>query len=434
MQHILLIGAGKSTSVLIEYLKKTVAKKQWHLTVADTNIAVVQQKLNNHPYTSAVQLNIEDTIQRNNLIQHASLVISMLPPNLHGIVAKDCVVFSKHLLTASYVNEGIHDLEDEIKAKDLLFLCEMGLDPGIDHMSAMQLITRIQQQSGTITSFKSHCGGLVAPESDNNTWRYKISWNPRNVVLAGKAGALFKENNSIQHTNYELLFKSYGKVKVDSLGTLAYYPNRNSLNYMQLYNLDNAATFIRTTLRYPEFCKGWQSIIDFKLTEEEKKYNTNHLSLASFFKQHFKNYAVEDALSNIQSNALLKNQFESLGLNDDEIYINQGFCSAADVLQFILEKKLALKEEDKDMIVMLHEIEYKAYGQQFVVKSELIVKGENNVYTAMAKTVGLPLGIAAALILEGVITARGIQIPTIPNIYEPVMKALAEEGIAFKEL
>ncbi len=433
MKHILLFGAGKSATVLIDYLKDISTDKQWKVTVAENDLALAQSKVGEHEFAKALQLNIEDDLKRKALIQSADIVISMMPPALHYLIALDCIEYKKDLLTASYVDEKVKQEASKIKDAGILFLCEMGLDPGIDHMSAMQMFDDIKKQNGKIISFKSHCGGLVAPENDDNPWHYKISWNPKSVVLAGKAGAMFKENKEIRNTNYELLFHGCNEIEINQLGKLSYYPNRDSINYMQLYHLEDAETFIRTTLRYPEFCKGWQAIIDFKLTDEEKKYDTNKLSLASFFQQHFKLHHFDNALQTIESNDLLKNQFENLGLHDDRMLIDKGFCSAADVLQFIIETKWALQKNDKDMIVMLHEIEYEVNGQKFKVNSELIVKGENNVHTAMAKTVGLPLGIAAKLILEEKIKETGLHIPVLASIYEPVLQELKTFGIRFNE-
>lgn len=434
MKHILLFGAGKSATVLIDYLKTISTAKQWKVTVAENNLALAYSKVGEHESVKAVQINIEDEITRKELIQTADIVISMMPPALHYLIALDCILFKKHLLTASYADEKIKQQESAIKDAGILFLCEMGLDPGIDHMSAMQMFNTIRNQHGKILSFKSHCGGLVAPENDDNPWHYKISWNPGSVVMAGKAGAIFKEKNEIKNKKYELLFNDCNEIEIKELGKLSYYPNRDSLSYMKLYHLENAETFIRTTLRYPDFCRGWQMVIDLQLTDEERKYQTDHLSLASFFKQHFKNNKLSNAYSSIRLNSLLKKQFENLGLNDHETMINKGLCSAADVLQFVLETKWALQKNDKDMIVMLHEIEYELNGQKSILNSELMVKGENNLHTAMAKTVGLPLGIAAKLILEGTIKETGLHIPVLASFYEPVLKELKTFGITFKEL
>lgn len=495
-KRILLFGAGKSATVLIDYLKKISIEFSWLVTVADSNLEAARAKVGDHELAKAVQVNIENDLERQQLIEAADIVISMMPPHLHYKIAVDCIALRKHLLTASYVDDKIKQLEADIKKNDLIFLCEMGLDPGIDHMSAMQLFDRIRSVGGTITSFKSHCGGLVAPESDDNPWHYKISWNPRNIVLAGKAGAVYKEDNKEVHLPYEELFDPKKLVQVPGDTLYAYYPNRDSLGYVKLYHLEAAKTFIRTTLRHPDFSFGWKNIVDLKLTDEEKIYETDGLSVSAFFKMHFDrngfgewlnsmltsrlNYAKEmmEKLMNLmeaeeaadeggetddeimlidekgslttvgvedikdkaaesvaykmhEANLSMKQLF-FLGL-DDETPINKGLCSAADVLQFILERKLVLEPHDKDMIVMLHEIEFEIDGSKSNISSSLIVKGEDNLHTAMAKTVGLPLGIAAKLILLGKIKETGLHIPVIPGIYEPVLAELQTNNIIFNE-
>lgn len=428
MKHILLLGAGKSATILIDYLKQTANEKNWRVTVADINLAAVQSKVGEDERVKAVGISIENEKEREQLIKEADVVISMLPPALHYLVAIDCLGFGKHLLTASYVDEKIKALTNDIRQKGILFLCEMGLDPGIDHMSAMQLIHRIKANGGTIQSFVSHCGGLVAPESDDNPWHYKISWNPRNVVLAGKAGAVYREKLKVKGQKYEELFADCAEVNIDGLGQLAYYPNRNSLSYIPVYALDEVDSFMRTTLRHPDFCKGWKKVVDLGLTNESKKLDTTGLSVSAFLHQCFTNKKIS-----IESfTDLLQIQFRFLGL-DDHTLINKGVCSSAEVLQFILEKKWVLQEDDKDMIVMMHEIDYEVNNQKSTIKSTLIVKGENSLRTAMAKTVGLPLGIAATLLLEEKITERGLHIPIVPGIYEPVLQALEHHGIRFHE-
>ena len=286
-RHILLFGAGKSATVLIDYLKNLATEQSWKVTVADSDHAAASSKVGTHPLVTAVEVNIENDTERKTLVSGADIVISMMPPHLHYKLAEDCIELKKHLLTASYVSDDIKKLEPAIRAANVLFLCEMGLDPGIDHMSAMQLFHRIKDEGGRITSFKSHCGGLVAPESDDNPWHYKISWNPRTIILAGKAGAVYKENGEVVQLPYEQLFDPGRIVHVPGCDVFAYYPNRDSLGYISLYELGNVETFIRTTLRHPEFSFGWKNIVDLKLTNEEKVYETNGMTVAEFFKIHF---------------------------------------------------------------------------------------------------------------------------------------------------
>lgn len=439
-KRILLFGAGKSATVLIDYLKDQSARKNWLLIVADNNLAAVQTKLGDNPNTQAIQINIEHAGERKQLVADADIVISMMPPSLHYLIAIDCIEFSKNLLTASYTDSRIKELSSVIEEKGLLFLCEMGLDPGIDHMSAMKLIHEIEAKNGKIISFKSHCGGLVAPENDDNPWHYKISWNPRNVVLAGKAGALFKLKGESFEKPYSQIFDSNEQVKIPSLGSLSYYPNRDSLSYIELYQLKNIQTFIRTTLRYPSFISGWKKMIEWQLTDEDYIYQTKGLSIAQYYQIHFERVGLNDQISSFKNiankdeyAASLIKQFEFLGLNDHQTILPFDKGSAADILQFILENKLALKPGEKDMVVMLHELEYLIGDELHRIKSSLVTIGSDEQRTAMAKTVGLPLGIAAVLILEGKIKEKGLHIPIKPTIYLPVMEALENESIRFTE-
>jgi saccharopine dehydrogenase (NADP+, L-glutamate forming) len=425
-KHILLFGAGKSATVLIEFLGKVTRKKQWTCTVADMNQEAIEAKTSGFETQRAKAVQLTDDTARKALIAEADVVISMMPPTLHHLVAKDCLALKKHLLTASYIDPQIREMEKEIADAGLLFLGEMGLDPGIDHMSAMKMIDHIHAQGGKINTFKSHCGGLVAPESDNNPWHYKISWNPRNVVTAGMAGAIYKEQNNTQKKEYLDMFRNCGTVNITGLGPLAFYPNRDSLSYIPVYGLNESATFVRTTLRYPNYCTGWQKVVEAGLTSDETIINTNDLSYADFLKNQL-------AAKNITLDTdLLKQQFEFLGLNDSTL-INKGEQPVSTVLQQLIEEKWKLEKGDKDMIVMLHEIEYRLNGKEHSVQSALIVKGDDELRTAMAKTVGLPLGIAATLLLENKIAMRGLHIPILPAFYEPVLEALAEEGVRFEE-
>ncbi|TAH13018.1 MAG: saccharopine dehydrogenase [Sphingobacteriia bacterium] len=425
-EQILLFGAGKSATVLIHYLAKICAQNQWYCTIVDIDEKLVQSKIGNSPFLSAKSIPIENEAERKLLIANTQLVISLLPPHLHNLVATSCLELGKHLLTASYIDDSIKKLENDIKSKGLLFLGEMGLDPGIDHMSAMQLIHSIQQKGGIIDSFKSHCGGLVAPENNNNPWKYKFSWNPRNIITAGKAGAIYKENNAIKEVNYDQMFNDCSSVEIPSFGKLAYYPNRDSLSYASLYGLETAATFIRTTLRYPEFCSGWQKIVEAGFTLDDELLDTDELSFGRFLRDRL-------SFKKISLNTpLLEQQFEFLGLYNNRS-IHEGKKSYAAILQELLEEKWKLEKGDKDMIVMLHEIDYTLNNEKHQIKSSLIVKGDDESNTAMAKTVGLPLGIAAKLILENRINLRGLHIPIVASIYKPVLEELAEEGIQFEE-
>lgn len=427
MNTILLFGAGKSATVLIDYLLALSTEKGWKIMVADADKHRVEEKLKSpHANTEAIGMDITDADRRKSLISQADLVISMMPPALHLLIAKDCLSMKKHLLTASYADENMKAMNRQAKENGILFICEMGLDPGIDHMSAMHIIHKLQHKGAEITSFKSHCGGLVAPESDDNPWHYKISWNPRNVVTAGKSGAIYRENNQTIEVPYEKIFSKPVVVEAEGV-PYSYYANRDSLSYIPLYNLQGINTFMRTTLRHPDYITGWNYIISLGLTDENRKYHLQNESLSGFFTK------LIDNAGGMPEDALFTEQMNYLGLNDASTLLPDGTYTAADVLQFALENKWVLKSHDKDLIVMLHEFAYTLNGKQHTLESSLVVKGEDSLHTAMAKTVGLPLGIAAKLILEGVIKLSGVHVPILPEIYAPVLQELAERGIAFKE-
>jgi saccharopine dehydrogenase-like NADP-dependent oxidoreductase len=421
MKNIVVFGAGKSATCLIDYLTGVSLQKNWCLTIADSNIENLQKKLIKSPGVLLVQVNVENDRERIAPIQKADLVISLLPPSLHILIAKDCITCLKSLLTASYVDEEIRKLSSQIDKNGLFFLCEMGLDPGIDHMSAMQIIHRIQGAGGNITVFRSHTGGLVAPESDDNPWHYKISWNPANVVKAGSAGAVFLQGGQVKKTSYSDLFEETGRVEIKPLGQYAWYPNRDSLAYIPVYGLESARDFIRTTLRHPDFCIGWKDLVKAGLTNDETPVPMEIKTVSEWSKP------ILPFLNNFN-----KKLYEQLGLfNNVPLPVIPRYSSR--ILQTLLEKNWRMKDTDKDMILMLHEFEYVLNDQNHVLQSSLVVKGENAVRTAMARTVGLPLGIAAKLILENKINLQGLHIPIVREIYEPVLAELENEGIRFRE-
>lgn len=443
MQKILLFGAGKSATSLIRYLLDVTAARGWQLVVAESNLPLAQAKIGAAPQARAVAIDVRSASERDALISAADIVISLLPPSLHYQVALSCVKEGKNLLTASYLDESLRALEPEIRAKGLLFLCEMGLDPGIDHMSALQFIRQIRSQGGEIGSFYSHTGGLVAPGCDDNPWHYKISWNPRNVVLAGSAGASYRENGRVVTRNYQELFDHPGDLYLPGLGTLAWYPNRDSLSYIPLYGLTDAQTFIRTTLRYSAFCAGWKNIVRAGLTDATKPLaadtSTDAARLAAGRHAAPGSPTTAGPLSYAQWSAPLlpfvddtnRAQYAFLGLFDNTP-VPASAAVSADILQYLLETRLVMRPTDRDMIVMVHEIGYRLEGKAFQARSVLRIEGEDSLHTAMARTVGLPLGIAAVLVLEGKLRLAGVHIPILPAIYDPVMRELEKQGICFE--
>lgn len=435
MKQIILFGAGKSATSLIDYLKKNAPSHLWQITIADSNLDMAERKVAGHPLARAVQIDILNERQRAELIGKADLVISMMPHQFHSLIAQDCLRLKKNLINASYVDPWINEHKREIEDAGLLFLCEMGLDPGIDHMSAMQELDKIKSQGGKLLSFKSHCGGLVAAESDNNPWHYKISWNPGNVVSAGCAGALYMENGKEVTIDYKDLYHKVVPINIEGQGPMVYYPNRDAFRYMDIYGLSEVPTFMRTTLRHPDFCKGWKYIVDWNLTGEDQQYDTSSMTPASFFREHFKRMGLtEKATQVITASDLFSSQMECLGLHDENAIIGLGVVNQSRIMRFLLESRLNLRGKEKDLIIMLHEFEYTLpEGSHRFINSLLVSTGEDSEHTAMAKSVGLPQAIAAKLVLEEkFINLKGVHIPTLKEIYAPILKELAILGLSFK--
>jgi len=460
-KRILLMGAGKSATVLIEYLQQSSLENGWHFILADINVTVAKQKwgMFERSVGSCIELDCTDTIKRQNAITDADVVISMLPTSLHGMVATDCANIGRSLFTASYVDDTMRALSSVVLDKQLLFLAECGLDPGIDHMSAMELLTRIKSAGGIISSFKSHCGGLVALESDNNPWHYKISWNPRGIVLAGKAGAEFLHDGSIRSLKYEQIFsESTGTVNVEGM-QLAYYHNRNSLDYIDAYGFtgdDSIMGWTRTTLRYPQFMSGWDAVIRLKLTSTKSMFEidrTNLATVAKWLRFHLDAEGLLPLYIEFMANPALQEQltFAGLTFDNEETIPPLSISCNAEVLMWLLEDRWVMKDTDKDMVVMMHEIDYSMPAglgdglsshtstpcstkrQTYHVSSSLVLNGSDNLRTAMAKTVGLPLAMAVVSFLKGDLKLTGLQTPAHREVYSILLPQLASEGVVFNE-
>ncbi|GAL83027.1 saccharopine dehydrogenase [Sporocytophaga myxococcoides] len=438
MKKILVLGAGRSSAALIAYLLKACATNGWKLTVADAEEKLINGKLKSHPSGIPLIFDINNDTQRKREIGNHHLVISLLPPHLHIIAAKECLDLSVPFMTASYVSPEIQALDKDAKEKGLLILMESGLDPGIDHMSAMEEIDKIKAEGGSLTSFKSYTGGLVAPESDTNPWHYKISWNPRNVVLAGQGTVKYLENGIYKYVPYHRLFSRIENVAVDDAGRFEGYLNRDSLKYIDLYGLNGIDTFIRGTLRGEGYCKAWDCLVQLGLTDDSY---TIDLPLDASFVNLLDAYlpAGTGSISertckylgiSPQSNEIKLMQW--LGLFDSANKIKNLNSTPAQHLQSLLEEKWKLEVNDKDRIVMIHNFEYNIGNKLFSKTSSLVVNGDDQMNTAMAKTVGLPLGIAAKLLLEGKIKLTGVHVPISRELYYPILRELEQEGIIFK--
>ncbi len=438
MKKILVLGAGRSSANLIKYLLEHASVEQWIVRVGDLDIAFAEQKIAGSNQGEAFQLNAGDKTQLQQEIAQVDLVISMLPAFMHTEVALICLEHSKNLITPSYVSDEMLALDKEAKTKGVLFLNEMGVDPGIDHMSAMKIIHHLQKEGAELESFESFTGGLIAPESDNNPWNYKITWNPRNVVLAGYGGtARYWQNNALKFIPYHQLFKRITSVEVEGYGHFDGYANRDSLKYKSIYGLENIPTLYRGTLRRAGFCTAWDALVQLGLTDDsfliEHPQKMTWHQLTSSFLEIDNGESLEKALVryfNVNDEVMSKLQW--LGIFDDaSLDIKEG--SPAVALQKLIEKKWKLDATDKDMIVMWHRFYYTQNNQRFELQSSLITLGDDPVYTAMSKTVGLPMAIAAKMILNGSMKLMGVHLPVIAEIYEPILQELEELDIRFVE-
>lgn len=439
MSKILIIGAGRSSSSLISYLLAYAKQHAWHITIADANKQAVETKISEYKdVATAVEFDVANTVLREQLISESDFVVSMLPAFMHGDVARDCVRLGKHIATASYVSSDMKELNEEAKSKNLILLNECGLDPGIDHASAMQVIHDIQAKGGKITSFQSFCGGLVAPESNDNPWGYKFSWNPRNVILAGQGTAQFIEDGKLKFIPYNRLFTQICTIEVDGYGQFDAYANRDSIGYKEPYGLDGVNTMLRGTLRQIGYCKAWNVFVKLGLTDDSFKIkNANALTYTDLLQSYLPvgNGTVKEKLISFMGNEIdadILNMLEYLELfSNKPIMLAEG--SPAELLQNLLEEKWMLKAGDKDMIVMQHLFEYELNGEAKKMTSSLVVIGDDEVHTAMAKTVGLPLAISIKNFLTGKFKLYGVQIPIVKEIYEPLLAELETLNIKFVE-
>jgi len=437
MKRILVVGAGLSATSLIEYLLSKSEENDWDVVVADYDYNLAQQKINNHSRGIALHFDVFDVEQRNDAIRQADIVISMLPASMHVLLAEDCVIQGVNMITASYVSDKIKALDERAKEKGVLLLNEIGLDPGIDHLSAKKLIDEIHAKGGEITLFKSFCGGLVAPEYDNNPWNYKFTWNPRNVVLAGQGTAQLIRNKQLKYIPYNKLFSRTELIEVLDEGQFEGYANRDSLSYREIYSLKDIPTMFRGTLRRPGFSKAWNVFVQLGMTDDSfKMTNLSEMTWREFtnsFLVYDDVKSVEDKLmSYLSIDQTIFDKLAWLGLFEEkQIGLEEG--SPAQVLQHLLEEKWALQSEDKDMIVMQHLFDYTLDNKKHHLKSSLVLRGRDQAHTAMSMTVGLPVAIAAELILNEDISLTGVKIPIDKEIYLPVLEKLKEFGIDFVE-
>lgn len=441
MRNILLIGAGKSTAYLIDYLLDQSKKEGISLCILDRETAHIPKQIASHPALTIVTSSVTDTVMRQKQIALADIVISMLPAHMHILVAKDCLALEKHLVTASYVSPELKEMEDQVKEKGLIFLNEMGVDPGIDHMSAMAFMDQIKNKGGEIKLFESFTGGLVAPQEKSNLWDYKFTWNPRNVVTAGQGcAAKFIQEGTYKYIPYHKLFRRTEFMHIEGYGKFEAYANRDSLKYRSAYGLENALTLYRGTMRRVGFSKAWNIFVQLGLTDDSYHIEESEKMSYRAFINLFLPYSPTDSVElkvrhylKIDQDDIMWDKLMELNLFSDKHFLTKQNGTPAELLQEILEAHWTLGLEEKDMVVMYHKIGYELQGEMRQLDAHMVVEGVSQTHTAMAKTVGLPLAMACLLILNRDISTPGVRIPIHQEIYRPVLKLLAQEGVVFKD-
>lgn len=441
MRNILIVGAGKSSSYLIKYFLDKSEKEQLQITVGDINIQNAQKLVGDHKNAKAIILDVFDSSSRTEAIKSSDIVVSMLPARFHIEVAKDCISFNKHMVTASYVSKEMQQLDDQAKLKGLVFMNEIGVDPGIDHMSAMQVIDRIRENDGKMILFESFTGGLVAPESDNNLWNYKFTWNPRNVVVAGQGGAAkFLQENQFKYIPYNRLFRRTEFLEVEGFGRFEAYANRDSLKYQSVYGLDHTKTLYRGTMRRVGFSRAWNVFVQLGMTDDSYTIEDSENMSYRDFVNAFLPYSPTDSVElkfrhqlKIDQDDIVWEKFVELDIFNPSKMVELKNATPAQILQKILMDSWTLSQDDKDMIVMYHKFGYELNGKKHQIDATMVALGSDQTYTAMAKTVGLPVAMATLAILNKKITTPGVQIPITKEVYTPILEELKEYGIEFSE-
>jgi len=441
MRSILIVGAGRSSSALVRYLLEKSFDEKLKVIIADISVENAEKLVNDHQNSEVIELDIFNEEARRDLVKKSDIVISMLPARFHLEIAKDCLEFKKNLVTASYISKELLAMNEEVKEKGLIFMNEIGLDPGIDHMSAMQVIDRIKGQGGKMILFESFTGGLVAPESDNNLWNYKFTWNPRNVVVAGQGGvAKFIQEGKYKYIPYHKLFRRTEFLSIEGYGKFEALANRDSLNYREIYGLQDALTLYRGTIRRVGYSRAWNIFVQLGMTDDSYVMEGSEQMTYREFTNSFLPYKPHDSVElklrhylKIDQDDVIWEKLLELDIFNSAKIVGIKDATPAQALQRILMDSWTLGKDDKDMIVMYHKFGFELNGVKKQIESNMVVIGEDQTYTAMAKTVGLPVAMATLDILNGKIKSPGVQLPITKEVYDPILAELQNYSIEFKE-
>ncbi len=444
MKHILILGAGLSSKYLITTLLQQAEQNDWFVTVGDRDTQLARRVIDRHPSGSATHFDVDDAEMRSTQIENADIVVNMLPPTYQHIVAQDCIAHGRHMVSASYESKRIRDLDSDANRKGVLILTEMGLDPGIDHMIAMSMVQKVRKRGGRIKAFKSYGGALPAQSSaDCNPLGYFITWNPRNVVMAGEHGAQYMEKGKIKLIPFHNVFQDTWLVDIDGIGSMEVYPNRETLAYKSNFDLNHAQTIIRGTIRYPGWSETWSQIV--KLGMPNENLRIPRLSKMSYrdFTETFIPVEISGSdlesrvakFLNINPTGKIMEQLRWLGLFSEETIGKVGE-TPAEVMVHLIKNKLKMEKGARDMVILYNEMDV-SYTNDRTKREKVIMtlvdEGEPGGFTAIARTVGMPVAIATELLLKDKLPITGCQIPTHPAVYVPLLRELKKRGLSFKE-
>ena len=442
--QVLVLGAGQSAPYLIRDLLAQAEQRGWTITVADIDEPLARARVNGHPRGRVRAIDASDESSLSGLIRESKVVVNLLAPRFQHAVAERCVAMGCHLVSASYLEPAVRELHQDAVRNGVTLLSEVGLDPGLDHMSALRLVHRIQREGGRISAFASYGSGVPAPENRSNPFGYAITWNPRNVVMAGAKGAMYMRDGAVRIAAYPDVFRRTWSVEVPGVGPMEAYPNRNALTYLDSYGIADTRTLIRGTLRYPGFAETWYHIAQLGLPNDRHVIpglsDRTFADLTAMFLPEG-----HDALPlrvarrlGVSPGGRVIDHLRFLGLFDERRIgeVGDPGDTAAGALVLLLSERLRLSPTEKDMVVLHHEITAEwpdPARPRTEFRSTLIERGEPGGITAMAKTVGLPASIATGILMRGDLRLTGSHIPTHPEIYGPMLEALERRGLRFEE-
>jgi saccharopine dehydrogenase-like NADP-dependent oxidoreductase len=445
MKQVLVLGAGRSAPFLVHRLLEMAAESDWFVTVGDLDPTAASVLVAGHPRGAAIRFDVNDAAMRDARISQADVVINMLAPAFQHLVAWDCLSHGTHMLSVSYRDEAVRALDADAQRRGILILSELGLDPGIDHMSAMSLLDRIRDEGGRVRAFRSYGSGVPAPGQEVNPLGYWVTWNPRNVVMSGAQGAQYREDGRIRLVPHHRLFRQTWPVEVEGVGTMIAYPNRDSVSYGAVFGLDGAETILRATMRWPGWCETWDAVVRLGLPNESLRIpglcDRSAAEVVGMFLPGNGRASSGDvidaearvaALLGLPADGQVMENLRWLGLFSDTPLACEG-GTPAEMMIHLLRSRLSIPPGGRDMVVLLHQLDVVGTdGREERVTSTLVAEGDAG-FTAMARTVGLPTALATNLLLNGELTLTGSLIPTHPAVYRPVLEALESEGLAFSE-